>query len=60
LVKTYVKDLDKLLEASGPAEGKDFMRSIVRWIELEEGAATIHYRLPTSPASQTADRFSLR
>ncbi|MCH7786921.1 MAG: hypothetical protein IIC22_05365, partial [Chloroflexi bacterium] len=57
LVKTYAKDLGKLLEASDPAEGKDFIRSIVRRIEIEEGTATMHYRLPMPPGNRITDRL---
>jgi site-specific DNA recombinase len=55
LVKTYAKDLGKLLAAFDPAEGKNFIRSIVRRIEINEGTATMHYRLPMPPGNQIAD-----
>ena len=46
IVKSYTRDLKKLLEESEITERKAFLRSFIKRIGINTDKATVHYHLP--------------
>jgi len=46
IVKSYTRDLKKLLEESEITERKAFLRSFIKRIDINTDKATVHYHLP--------------
>ena len=59
LVKRYAGDLSSLLNESDFTESKVFLRSFIKWIEVNKNEVTIHYKLPLPPMSEFEEKVSV-
>ena len=59
MVKSYVQDLRGLLEESGFAESKAFLRSFIKRIVIDGEKATIYYNLPMPPDRKKEEQIGV-